>query len=154
MVDFAKKLKERKNMTFAPKTDKQLAEENLLPGGEYDYEVMEVTEQFSKSGNEMVKLRLRIFHGESGTRTLTDYLLEAMAGKLKHFCTSHGMQDKYDAGTLCADDCMGLTGRVRIGIKKDKTGQYPDQNTVFDYVVAKGATTTATPSAADDDCPF
>ena len=141
-------------MNFTPKSDKEIAEENLLPKGEYDYQVIEALDQYSKSGNEMINLKLRFFHGENGTRVFRDYLLEAMPGKLKHFCASHDLQSKYDAGTLCAEDCVGLTGRAVVGIKKDKTGQYSDANTVFDYVVAKGATTAATPSAADDDCPF
>ncbi len=141
-------------MTFKPKTDRELAEENLLPKGEYDYEILEADAKTSKSGNEMIELKLRFFHGESGTRVFKDYLLEAMAGKLKHFCVSHGMQDHYDKGTLLAQHCEGLSGRAVVGIKKDKTGQYPDANTVFDYVVAKSSA-ASTPSAADDDgCPF
>ncbi len=141
-------------MNFTPKSDKEISEENLLPKGDYDYEVLEAIDSKSKSGNEMITLKLRFFHGESGTRVFKDYLLEQMAGKLKHFCVSHGMQEHYDKGSLKAEHCMGLAGRATVGIKKDKTGQYPDANTVFDYVVAKAAAVTAPPSAADDDCPF
>lgn len=140
-------------MKFTPKSDKEIAEENLLPKGEYDYEVIEAADKTSSKGNEMIELKLRFFHGESGTRVFKDYLLEQMAGKLKHFCVSHNLQQKYDAGTLRADDCLGLSGRATVGIKKDKTGQYSDANTVFDYVVAKGSP-TAGQSITDEDVPF
>lgn len=128
-------------MRFTPKTDKELAEENLLPKGDYDYEVAEAIDTTSKkSGAEMISLKLRIYHGEGGGRLVNDYLLESMAGKLKSFCDSHGLQRQYEAGTLCAADCIERTGSVAIGIEKDKSGKYPDKNTVFRYVAKAGET--------------
>ena len=35
------------------------------------------------------------------------------------------------------DDFPGLEGWVILGVRKDKTGEYPDQNTVSKYIVPK-----------------
>ena len=146
-------------MKFDPKSDKEIAEENLLPKGEYDYEVAEATESRSKSGNDMITLQLHVFHGE-GYRIVTDYLLGAMAGKLKHFCDQHGLEREYKAGTLSAQDCEGRGGKALLGIEKDKTGNYPDKNKVLDYPVKKRelAAVSAAPAnglaITDDDVPF
>jgi hypothetical protein len=142
-------------MKFTPKSDKEIAEENLLPKGEYDYEVIEATDKVSKGGNDMIELKLRFFHGENGTRVFKDYLLEQMAGKLKHFCVSHDLQEYYDRGSLKAEHCLGVEGRAKVGIKKDETGRYPDANTVFDYVVAKAAAgAVSDQGVTDSDVPF
>lgn len=151
-------------MRFQPKSDREIAENNLLPKGEYDYEVIEAKEARSKSGNEMIALKVRVFHGES-ERTMNDYLLDSMPGKLKHFCVQNGLQRQYDGGTLCADDCSGRTGRAFVGIEKDRAGNYPDKNKIVDYVVPKdekqASQSAQQPNAeayaagiTDDDVPF
>jgi hypothetical protein len=141
---------------FQPKTDREIAEAGLLPVGEYDYEVAAATEKVSRAGNQMIELELRIFVGES-VRMITDYLLDAMAGKLKHFCESHGMGDRYEKGTLAAKDCVDKSGRAKVGIKKDKSGAYPDKNTILDYIVKPQDAAAPPPPAPpidDDDVPF
>jgi hypothetical protein len=52
-------------MRFEPKTEAELARAALIKPGEYDFEVVNATEEISKSGNEMIKLRLKIFAGEA-----------------------------------------------------------------------------------------
>lgn len=147
-------------MRFTPKTDAEIAQANLLPAGEYDYEVVSAAEKTSKTGNDMIELRLRIFAGES-ERSLTDYLLEAMPAKLKHFCDSHGMSQHYTNGTLHARDCEMLMGRCKVGVEKDRAGKYPDKNRVIDYVVgrtvsasANGVPTFPDTGVSDGDIPF
>lgn len=137
-------------MRFSPKTDKELAESNLLPAGEYDYEVISAEDAVSKSGNEMIKLKLRIFHGES-ERTIFDYLMEAVPGKLKRFCDQNGMQSAYHNGTLTAEDCYGKLGRCQIGIEKDKSGNYPDRNGIKNYPAQSKASGD---QPSDEDVPF
>jgi hypothetical protein len=152
-------------MNFTPKTEEEIAAANMLPAGEYDYEVVEAHERVSKTGNDMIELKLRVFAAES-ERTITDYLLEAMPGKLKHFCDSHGMSKHYENGTLQASDCEMLSGKCKVGIEKDKTGKYPDKNRIADYVVslvsmprsASAPTRSAMPPTpgdpTDDQIPF
>jgi hypothetical protein len=121
-------------MQFAPKTEKQLVEENLIPAGTYPFEVAQAESKRSKGGNEMIELNVRIFLDDGRSRFIRDYLLEKLAFKLFHFCTYTGLAKEYEAGTLQAQDCNGRTGFAKIGIKKDKTGEYPDQNAILDYV--------------------
>lgn len=121
-------------MQFKAKTEKELAEENLIPEGIYPFEVSKAEAKKSKRGNDMIELELRIFTPEGKERGLKDWLMEAMGFKLFHFCAYTGLSHKYDAGTLNSHDCEGRSGFVKIEIQEDKTGQYPPRNSVRDYV--------------------
>jgi len=120
-------------MRFTPKTEKELAEEGLLKPENYEFEVLEASDETSKSGNPMIKLKLNVFGKDGQTHHIFDYLLEAMAFKLRHFCDGAGILPKYEAGEVTAFDCKGKSGIVLISIQKDKDGVYPDKNVVKDY---------------------
>ena len=148
-------------MKITPKTEKELASENLLEPGIYDVEVMEAKESVSKKGNEMIKLKLRVF-SDRGERHIYDYLLDSVSFKVRHFCEAVGLLEIYEAGTLLAIDCFGRAGKAHIAIQKDKTGEYPDRNGVKDYIV-DDSTIRITPKASaemvtsgfdTDDVPF
>lgn len=125
-------------MKFTPKTEKEIAEENLLPAGEYGFEVVDAIPKLSKSGNEMIELKLQIFDSNADSKgMISDYLLEKLAYKLRHAAEAMGALDKYESGVLHHDDFIGKTGTVKIVIRKDKTGEYADQNSVADYIVTK-----------------
>jgi hypothetical protein len=140
---------------FSPKSEKEIAEANLVTPGTYDFEVVSASDDLSKSGNEMIKLKLRIFT-DDGERTVFDYLLEAIPHKFRHFFDAIGMIDKYDSGEVSAIDCAGVAGKVKIGIQKDKSGTYADRNTVLDYIVGEPsvASTREALSFEDDDIRF
>lgn len=121
-------------MKFTPKSDKQIAEENLMPAGVYPFQVTTAENKFSKAGNEMIALELRVFTPDGRTRLLNDYLMEKVIYKLAHFCKVVGLAEEYAAGTVQAEDCVGREGFVKVSIKSDKTGQYPDQNSAQDYL--------------------
>lgn len=142
-------------MQFKPKSEKEISEENLLPNGEYDFEVTAALDAKSASGNEMIKLQLNVFDDNGNLRIIFDYLLESMAFKLRHAADACGVIDKYESGSLVADDFMGKTGRLKLAIQKDKTGDYPDKNTVRDYIKreAEGVIPAGLP-ALDDTIPF
>ncbi len=126
-------------MNIKPKTEKEIAEMNNMPAGDYPFEVLDAIEGPSKKGNDMITLTLRVFVGDA-SRQLNDYLLESMPGKLFHFCQYTGLADKYAAGTLTAEDCLGKTGFLTTGIQKGKPKDdgsgdvWPDRATVKDYV--------------------
>lgn len=126
-------------MKFKPLSDKEIAEMNLWPEGVYGFEILAATDEVSKSGNEMIKVKLAVFNNEGRQTVLFDYLLESMAFKLKHIAKVTGNLEKYDAGVLLAGDLVGKTGNLKLKIQKDKTGQYPDKNVVADYVVSETA---------------
>lgn len=155
-------------MKFQPKTEEELeaeANENLLPAGTYDFEVLAARERTSKSGNPMIEVEVEVFH-DNGSIKVKDFLMEAMQFKLLHFCEVAGLESKYAAGDLEDVDCIGVTGKCKIRIEKGRKkengdGNFRDKNSVQDYVkpgeVAAAKTSTPASTAMnppDDDLPF
>ena len=152
-------------MRFEPKTRQQLEdeekkrlEESLLPKGTYDFEVFRAEEAVSKKGNDMIALGLRIFAPDGSVPFVNDWLLEAMAYKLRHFCETTGLLAKYDDGSLCAEDCKHAAGKVQLDIEKAKNN-YGPKNVVKDY--GAGPESDEMPShkatkdpSEEDDIPF
>jgi hypothetical protein len=128
---------------FTPKTAKEIAEAGLWPIGEYSFEVIEGADKHSKSGNEMIELKVKVYNDNGGYRIFTDYLLESMAFKLRHAAECCDLLDNYEQGHLMGADFVGKAGVLKIKIEKDKSGQYPDRNAIGDYVVEKGAGSSA-----------
>ena len=149
-------------MEFQAQTEDDIATAGLIEKGEYGFEVAEAVNAQSKSGRDMIRVKLCIFLADGKTRYLTDYLLPAMAAKLRHFCDAAGLLPQYQRGSLCAEDCSGRTGTARISIEMDKDGKYPPKNTVQDYVIrptkplssAAGNEDDQRGSGADDNLPF
>lgn len=131
-------------MKFTPQTEEDLKRAALLAPGTYDFEVTSAEEALSKKAKErgesepdMIALKLRIF-SDNGERTVRDWLMPSMGFKLKHFADTTGLAAAYTAGTLCAEDCKGRSGRVILVIKDSE--QYGPQSNVKDYEKAKPAT--------------
>jgi hypothetical protein len=128
-------------MQFKAKTEEELKAELVMPEGEYDFEVIEAADTVSKKGNDMITVKLKVFAPDGGFRLVTDYLMEKMAFKLRHFCETTGMIDRYDAGDLMARHCEGRTGRVLIQVEPEQRGKdrdgndktFPPKNSVGDY---------------------
>lgn len=121
-------------MKFPPKTKEELAVMNLIAAGRYPFEIIAAKDTFSKSGNEMIAITLKIWDANNHERIVFDYLLEAMSFKLRHFAEATGLLEKYESGVLLASHCLGKSGYLDLIVQKDKTGQYPDKNAVKDYV--------------------
>lgn len=117
-----------------PLSEKQLAEGDLIPKGTYDFLVLDAEETISKSGNDMIKLKIRIFMPDGRERVIFDYLLEAMEFKTGHFAEATGLLDKYQNGSIDAHDCLGKSGKCKIIIQSDKEGKYPDKSVIGDYI--------------------
>lgn len=137
-------------MRFAPvsaqEVDAQSNDFTPWPAGDYDFEVHDAVDQVSKSGNEMIKLTLHVFHPEhAGQRTVFDYLvaIPSSAFKVRHFAEAIGLLNEYERGELLPHALLNRTGRCKLRIRKGD-GQYPDQNQVGDYLPAQ---TRAAPSA-------
>lgn len=114
----------------------------LLQPGDYSFEVFEATEKTSAKGNEMIALKLGIYDSEGANHIVYDYLLDAMAFKMRHFCEATELIEQYEAGTLTADDCMGKTGYCSIKIDP-ANGNYAAKNSVKDYVVKSAGDTVS-----------
>lgn len=147
-------------------TEKELAEANLWPKGEYDCEVIDAIEETSKSGNDMVHLKLRVHNEDGGTILVDDYLVDTprTAYKVRHCAEALGLLQQYERGELPREAFLGRNGKCKLAVQSDKNGQYPDKNTVSDYVKsASGAPRPASPTRArtpapagdiDDEIPF
>lgn len=114
-----------KIMKFQPKSEKEIAEAGLWPNGEYDFEVLEAEEAADKNGNDMFKLRVKIFKEDGGSQNTFDYVSGAwMEFKLRHLAEACGVLDDYEKGEIEAYQLVGKTGRCKVNVSKDKTGQY------------------------------
>lgn len=135
-------------MKFTPKSDKELAEERLLPEGTYGFEISGGEDKKSKAGNDMIELTVRVFKPDGTFLLVTDYLMEAILYKVSHAAKACGLEDKYNSGTLHVEDFIGKTGELKLAIQKDKNGQYPDKNVVKDYVVPKDGEASIKPKGS------
>ncbi len=138
-------------MRFKPKTDAEIeadrmANSGILPAGTYECEVHSAEDTVSKNGNDMIKMGLRVYDAGGVPYFVFDYLLEAIAHKLRHAAVALGMAAAYDAGTLIGDDMIGRTCRVRLRVEKDKNGQFPDKNVVVDYLAPAADAPPAPPT--------
>ena len=150
-------------MRVSPKTDKEIAEEGLWPVGTYDFEVIEAKDRTSKAGADMIELRVKLFDEHGRSKVVFDYLLDAMAGKLRHAAQAFDLLSEYENGQFLAVDCVGKTGQCKVSIQQDKNGMYPDRNGIADYVVsskglgrkpAQRTVVKAGGSDLDDEIPF
>ena len=123
-------------------TEDELIQSSLLPAGIYPFEVMMAADKISKTGNEMIELKLNVF-GDNQEAHVFDYLLEKMAFKLRHFAEATGLIGEYERGELQALSCLNKMGYCKLGIDKGN-GSFPPKNVVLDYVKAEVAGAPAT----------
>lgn len=145
-------------MKFTPKTEEEVNAFSITPEGVYDFEIISAFDTTSKAGNDMIKLMINFYDKEGNLKSIDDYLLEAMAYKLRHAAEACGLLKKYESGELEADDFVGKTGKFKLGISKGKAkpdgGTYPDKNDVKDYIVDTKAAKAKAAAAVDDEIPF
>ena len=48
-------------MKFTPMTEAEIVSASLLEAGEYPFEVLAASEEISKAGNEMIRVKLAVF---------------------------------------------------------------------------------------------
>ena len=155
-------------MRFSPQSEaevqKSAAKFGPWPNGVYDFEIAEAADDTSSKGNDMISLKLHIYHSDGDRRTVFDYLLDSIPHKLRHAAYACGLEKAYEAGNLIGADFYGKTGRAKIGIQPEKDG-YQAKNVVRDYIVEKSSATTAPGTSArrepasagvidDDSIPF
>jgi hypothetical protein len=126
---------------YTPKSDAELSSAKLIPDGIYNFEVMSAVHHISKTGNESIKLYLKIWDNDGKERFIYDYLSDSVSFhfKLKHFCMGTGLKGKYDANTFNENDCQCMTGKLKIGKYKDRNDNGTEKNTVLDYLYTNEA---------------
>lgn len=149
-------------MRFTPKSEAELDAEAAKRGawapGVYDAEIFTATEAVSAKGNDMIAMVVNVFHpDDGGQKQVKDWLLEAMAYKLRHCCCAAGLTDAYEAGTLEAWQLEGKPVKVKLGTEAYKTddGRAGTKNKIVDYVVSSDAAHVrpAAPRAAAKSAP-
>jgi hypothetical protein len=135
---------------FTPKKD----EDFMLAVGDANYTVLKATQKESKSGNPMIELQLQVWDKNGKEGVIYDYLLNipSMEHKIKHFCESCGLEDKYNQGCFEDSDCEGKSGKLILFIQKDKHGVHPDKAAVKDYLKVDASNAAKVPF--NDDIPF
>lgn len=124
-------------MKFTPKQEEELQYAfEILPAGEYDFQIISATDKKSKAGNDMIELEIDCFANDGRAVRVFDYLIEipSFEYKIRHCAAATGLLQEYEKGELTADMFSSRSGRCVLGIKKDKKGEYPDRNEVKDYV--------------------
>ena len=123
-------------MKFKPLSEQEMqqARNNLSPGPA-QFEVLAAEEQRSKSGNDMIKLQLKVWDKNGNQGIVYDYLMaiSQMQWKLKHFCEATEKDHLFTGGLIKAEDCLGQAGECQLQLQKDKAGEYGDQIKVKDY---------------------
>lgn len=131
------------------KYDPNAKQDAILPPGEYDATVVAAEERQSKSGNDMIELKLAVYDKDGTEYPVDDYLVSSPRAlwKLEKFCESAGLV--FGAGELTAIQTEGCNVRVNIGVEKRQG--FRDQNKVWDYLPKNGTTTrpVAPPIAAE-----
>ena len=139
-------------MNFLPMTEEEIRSANLIPEGIYNFEVMSAEDKTSAKGNEMIELQLKVWDNIGKEHNIKDWLMgiPGMMYKLKHFCEVTGILGQYENGIVTSLSCTGKTGKLHLMIQKDKTGKYPDKNSVKDYEMEK----KPEENILNDDIPF
>lgn len=144
-------------MKFAPKTEREIAEEGMMPDGTIcDFEVIEAQEAVSKAGNEMIELKLTVWRPNGAQMSMRDWLVSTRQGKVLAFAKAVGMREAYDAGEFRADDLAGKAGKLKVGVDPGD-GNYPPRNKVKTYVMPDANAPVAPARqkvTVDDDIPF
>lgn len=122
-----------------PLTKEEIKTGDLIKPGNYPFVVEEATAEVSSKGNDMLKLKLRIFTDDGRERVVYDYIMEALEFKMAHFFEATGLYDKYANGEVEAEDCWGKSGECKIATQKDKNGIYGDKSAVMDYLLDDAA---------------
>lgn len=124
-------------MRFQPKSKEELAT-SLWPKGEYDCEVIDALDHVSKSsGNQGIKLVVRVFNTAGDTIIVYDYLMatEKALFKTLQFCEATGLMPVYEQGELTPEDCLQRGCRVKL--KTESRTGYDDANKIDAYLPPK-----------------
>lgn len=109
---------------------------DLLPEGEYDFEITDAEEAVSRAGNEMIKISCKV--AAEIPRFLNDYLVgsEKAFWKVKSLCASVGIENMQPGMVLEPSDLIGKTGVCVVAIEQDEyDGNNVERNTINDYLV-------------------
>lgn len=127
-----------------------------LPAGQHMAEVMRAEARFSKAGNAMLELTLRINAPQGHTVMVRDYLVPTPRAKwkIKQLCAAAGID--YAAGAIDPTQLHRIEVGVEIAVEEDRDGR--ERCIVKGYFHAGESGDTAPPRRHvrpdDEDVPF
>lgn len=147
-------------MRFTPKSEKEVS--RLFEKGDYEFKVIDASEKNDKKGRPMLVLKLNVLHKEiPGKTNIVDCFLTSDPNfefLIRHFAYSVGLEKSYEDGVLNSYECKDKSGIVRLGIKIDKEGQYPDKNIALDFLMSNSMASSnilnKEEKTLNDDFPF
>ncbi len=134
---------------------------NTIREGEVVWQVIKAADHISKpseknpNGKESIKIMMKIWDNLGNEGFSTCYIGEPW--KLKQFCRSCGMLDKFESGEIIALDCEGKSGNGITKIEIDVKGVYEDKNVIVKFLEKEEKSTPkaeAKKPEFDDDLPF
>ncbi len=122
-------------MRFNPST-KITNNGNLLPDGDYDFEVVHATDKTSSQGNDMMVLKLRA-GSDGASRTIIDYIVAKNIRKVRAVAKACGLIELFESGEILAESFVGRRGRLRLETEKSVHPDFPDRNVVACYLAPR-----------------
>lgn len=112
-------------MRFDPKE----AERPLLAVGPCEFEVLRATEKTSKAGDPYINLMLKVRDCEGSVGTI--FAMLNTAWKIKNFCETTGLLEKFNLGEITPQDCEKRRGKGTLGI--ERSTEHGDKNIITAY---------------------
>lgn len=137
--------------------NEDISNDELLMDGLYEFKIKDAVQKDSvSSGKPMIALTL-VINSNKKNYTVFDYLSssphEFCLKKIRDFCYSVGIDDKYNEGTFEAQDVIGRHGLCKIIIDNKVTDKFPKRkNKVATYIIPKKDEKNA--PFINDDIPF
>lgn len=124
-----------------------------LPEGEYEAYIVSAVDTVSKSsGNEMVEMTFRVYHGTSQI-TIKDWFLFSQPWKLKKVAKAVGSLASYETGEFNENDYVGKS--LTVVLKVEEQDDFDPQNRVSAYKSLQRQTKATGAEISDDpDVPF
>ena len=121
-------------MRFEPKTAAEInASKMKLKEGPANFEIIKAEDTFSKHGNEMIKLTLRVWDCEGKWAQIFDYLVSNVPWKMLQFLNSISRPEIYETGVIDVESLLGASGGCVIKIQRDNSGVYGDRLVIAAY---------------------
>lgn len=106
-----------------------------FPAGEYEAEIVDIKQQVSRAGNDMLKLDVDCFASDGKKVRVFDYIVAPNSlFKLKAICKFTNIE--FDGAV---EEQLLKGKRIMVKLKIEPEGDYPARNSIAAYVGACGA---------------
>ena len=126
--------------------------------GVCDFNVLNAEQATSKSGNDMIKIKVRVTNERGLSAIVYDYLVGTinMQWKIEQFCKAVNHPEQWEQDVITPDFCVGKKGKCSVKIERNQHGENPKITSyiVPDSVLAALKGIKVDSSIVDDSVPF